>query len=158
MDEDLIGRMPTLPDDGRVYKAIVVGYGPVGRCITEILEDSGIEVHVLELNAKAVEMRRGMGKAASHGDVADPQTLLDAGLMAADALMLAIPNETLVVEVVKGVRNVNKEIYIAARTNYLSQGMMAKQAGANHVTIEEVVTATEMSKAVMMGITLGESY
>ena len=138
MHEDIIGRMPTLPDDGKVYKAIVVGYGPVGRCITEILEQAGILVHVLERNTKAVESRLRTGKAASSGDVADPQTLLDAGLMEADALMLAIPNETLVVEVVKGVRNVNKEIYIAARTNYLSNGMMAKQVGANHVTIEEV--------------------
>ncbi len=155
MDEDLIGRLPTLPED-RIYKAIVVGYGPVGRCITEILEQAGVEVHVLERNEKAVQTRLKMGKAATHGDVAQPQSLLDAGLMQADALMLAIPQEELVIEVVRGVRNVNKNIYIAARTNYLSNGMIAKQAGANHVTIEEVVTATEMSKAVMLGMILGQ--
>ncbi|MEL7484181.1 MAG: hypothetical protein AAFN41_07485, partial [Planctomycetota bacterium] len=47
------------------------------------------------------------------------------------------------------IRNMNKTAFIAARTNYLSKAFLAKELGANHVTVEELATAEAMAEQVL---------
>ena len=49
-------------------------------------------------------------------------------------------------------RELRKELFIVVRTSYVSRGMMAEQAGADDVVVEEIVTARAMRKAVMKGL------
>ncbi|MFN8729702.1 MAG: hypothetical protein ACK5Z4_07560, partial [Planctomyces sp.] len=44
------------------------------------------------------------------------------------------------------------DVYIAARTSFLSKAMTAMQLGADHVTVEEVATAQVMAKQVIEGL------
>ncbi len=67
----------------------------------------------------------------------------------------AIPDEHQAIEACRIARQLNPHIYIAVRTNFVSQGMLATQAGANHVVVEEVVTADAMQCAVVQQL-LGE--
>ena len=46
-------------------------------------------------------------------------------------------------------RELSPNIYIAARTNFVSKGLLATQAGADHVVIEEVITAQAMKEAII---------
>ncbi len=130
-------------------RVIVAGYGPVGRVVTDELETAGMAVKVVELNLVTVERRMALGKPVAYGDVTDRQTLERAGIKEADALILAIPNENVAVEACRLARSLAPDLFIAVRTNFVSKGMLAKQAGADHVTIEEVVTAQAMSGAVL---------
>jgi len=52
------------------HRAIVVGYGPVGRTLARILEENGIEVMVIEMNIETVQKLLSAGKAAVYGDAA----------------------------------------------------------------------------------------
>jgi Trk K+ transport system NAD-binding subunit len=128
---------------------IVAGFGPVGRVVAEHLERAGVHVTVIELNPMTVESQADSGNTFIFGDVTSEAVLKIAGLNHADALIVTVPDEEAVVQACKVARAVRPDIFIAARTNFLSRGMVATQAGANVVIVEEVVAAEAMGKAVM---------
>jgi len=130
-------------------QVIVAGYGPVGRFVTEKLEQAGADVTIIETNEKTVEGQQKLGKRVILGDATEESVLRAAGIEKADALVLAMPDEDIALRACKVARECSPKIFIAARTNFLSKGLMAAQAGADHVTIEEVVTAEAMQRAVV---------
>jgi voltage-gated potassium channel Kch len=137
-------------------KVIVAGFGPVGRAIAHKFEDAGVSVVVIETNQTTIVRQRELARQMVHGDVTDRQVLLKAGVRDADALILTIPNEQAAVRACILARELSPDIYIAARTNYLSQGLLATQAGADEVIVEEVVTAAAMERAVLNHLIKGE--
>lgn len=140
----------------RYRHAIVAGYGPVGRLVAQRLEKHGLKVTILERNLETIERQLGLDKQVCYGDVLDPEALRTAGIEKADALILAIPNEQAAVEACRVARELQPEIFIAARTNFFSQGLLASEAGADAVVVEEIVTAEAMRKAVIDAL-LGET-
>lgn len=129
-------------------RVIVAGFGPVGRCVTEKLERAGFDVTIIELNAKTVATQGKLGRKIILGDATQQAVLHEAGIEGADALVLAVPGEEEALVACSVARQLNPDVFIAARTNFLSKGMLAAQAGADHVTVEEVVTADAMGDAV----------
>lgn len=129
-------------------KVIVAGYGPVGRCVAQKLDQVGCEVTIIEMNPKTVEKQTALGRRIILGDATQADVLHEAGIENADALVLAVPGEEQALVACRIARQLNDHIFIAARTNFLSKGMLATQAGADHVTVEEVVTADAMKDAV----------
>lgn len=147
-------RHPTEAVDGPTdaperRRAIVAGFGPIGRMTAEQLERAGLQVTVVELNLHTIERQLHLDRRVLYGDVTDPEILRRAGIDGADALILTIPNEAAAVQACEVARQLNPAIFIAARTNFLSQGLLATQAGADHVVVEEVVTAEAMQRAVV---------
>lgn len=130
------------------HRAIVAGYGVVGRMVALELERSGLEVTIIELNLKTIEKQLGLDKKVVYGDVLDPETLRKAGIDKADVFVLAVPNEEDAIKACSLVRKLNPDIFIAARTNFVSRGMLCTQAGADCVIVEEVVTAQAMQQAI----------
>ncbi len=137
------------PVELKHHHVIVAGYGPVGRMVTEQLENAGLKVTIVELNLDTIEKRLDRDKQVVYGDIIDPEVLQKAGIEHADALILAIPNEDKALQACRVVREFNPDIFIAARTNYLSKGMLCTAAGADYVVVEEVVTAQAMQEAVV---------
>ncbi len=148
--------MPAKRFEIRFGHAIVAGYGPVGRLVAERLEEHGLAVTILELNLDTVERQLDLNRRVCYGDVLDPQSLRTAGIERSDALILAIPNEQAAVEACRIARELQPDIFIAARTNFFSQGMLASKAGADAVVVEEVVTAEAMRQAVVDAL-IGEA-
>ncbi|MEX2216577.1 MAG: NAD(P)-binding protein [Phycisphaeraceae bacterium] len=130
-------------------RIIVAGYGPVGRCVAEQFRSVGVHVTIVDTNPNTIHTQTKLGHTAVQGDVTDPHVLTAAGIEEADALILAIPNEDLAVKACQEARRLSPRIFIAARTNFVSRGLLATKAGADHVTIEELVTAEAMGSAVM---------
>jgi Trk K+ transport system NAD-binding subunit len=143
-----VSQASTHREQSRPARAIVAGYGPVGRAVTEELEQSGLAVTIVEANPETVRRQCDLGRTAFYGNAADPGVLLAAGVQEADALILTIPDEEAAMEACKEARRLVPKIFIAVRTNHVSNAMRATQAGADHVTIEEVVTAHAMQQAV----------
>ncbi|MEX2670639.1 MAG: NAD(P)-binding protein [Phycisphaeraceae bacterium] len=141
-------------DNGRngERRAIVAGFGPVGRAVVNGLDNAGFDVTIIELNGLTVDRQTEMGRAVVLGDVSETETLRRAGIEGAQAFILTIPNEDKVVEACRLARQLSSNVFISARTNHLSKGMQATQAGADHVTVEEVVTANAMQHAVLEGL------
>lgn len=131
-------------------RALIAGYGPVGRLTADQLHAAGFHVTIIELNLKTVEKQLGLARhLCCYGNVCDPDVLEKAGIADAEALILAIPDENVAIEACKVARRLNPQIFIAARTNFLSRGLLARQSGADAVVVEEVVTAEAMKNAVV---------
>lgn len=133
-------------------RAVVAGFGPVGRAVVNGLEEAGFDVTIIEQNPQTVDRQTEMGRAVVLGDVLDEQTLRNAGVDKAQALILTIPNEEATLEACRIARRIAPDLFISARTNHLSMGMVATQAGADHVTVQEIVTANAMQEAVLRGL------
>jgi len=132
-----------------LHRVIVAGFGPVGRFVTEQLRGQGVEVTIIDMNAATIATQKRQGYRAVHGDVTQATILEEADIAHADALILAVPNEDSAVKACGEARKLAPKIFIAARTNFVSRGMLASKAGADHVTVEEIVTAQAMRNAVV---------
>ena len=55
----------------RRHRAVVVGYGPIGRTLVRLLRENGIEPTVIELNMDTVRGLRDDGIDAVYGDASD---------------------------------------------------------------------------------------
>ncbi|MFP4223460.1 MAG: NAD-binding protein [Phycisphaeraceae bacterium] len=142
-------------DDDPPRRVIVAGFGPVGRSVTEQLTAAGVATTIVDLNPHAAAVQHRLRREIVLGDVTDPAVLTDAGIQSAAALILAIPDERAAVRACRVARKLNPDLFIAARTNFVSQGLLASEAGADHVTVEEIVTAEAMKQAVVHAL-LGE--
>lgn len=142
-------RPTDLPSRLRHGRVIVAGYGPVGRIVAEALEAAGVEITVVELNIRTIETQASLEKPVCFGDICDPETLKRAGIDTADAIIVAIPDEDAAIEACKVARLLHPDIFIAARANFVSRGHLARDAGADVVIVEEIVTGQAMAQAVM---------
>jgi CPA2 family monovalent cation:H+ antiporter-2 len=137
------------PSDGdRPRRAIVVGYGLVGRLTDQRLTADGIVVTIIEMNLDTIQAQLGLERRCTYGDARTADTLRRAGLDRADALIVTVPDEDAAVEIVRVARRLRPGLYIAARTNFVSRGLKARAMGANDVVIEEIVTAEAMERLV----------
>lgn len=139
------------PDVGEPTRGLVIvaGYGPVGRVVCDLLETSRFAVTVIDINERTTEKQHPYKRRFVLGDVRNPMVLVEAGIRQATALILGIPDEDQAVIACRVARELSPNIFIAARTNFVSKGLLATQAGADHVVIEEVITAQAMKQAIM---------
>lgn len=133
----------------RICRAIVAGFGPVGRAVTESLQKGGFDVTVVELNPKTVHTQTGLGRRVVFGDVSNAAVLHKAGVDVCDAVILTMPDEEATLRSVRLIRSLRPEVFIAARANALSVALQAMQLGADHAVVEEIVTAEAMASQVM---------
>jgi Trk K+ transport system NAD-binding subunit len=153
-EADANGTPPTPADALQVpalgYRHVIIaGFGIVGRMVAEQLEEAGASVTVIDLNPKTITQQRRLQRTTIHGDVCDIACLREAGIERADALIVAVPDEDQAIRACHVARQLQPKLFIAARANFVSRGLMAAQAGADCVVVEEVVTAQAMQQAVM---------
>ncbi|MBI1824874.1 MAG: NAD-binding protein [Planctomycetes bacterium] len=122
---------------------IIVGFGLAGRCVADLLCAAGIPFVIVEKNASTVQTQLALGRKAVVGDAITAETLTEAGLHNASTLALTIPDEEAVLNAITLARRLRPEIYIIARTNYASQGMLAAQLGADDVIKAEQAVAVQ---------------
>ncbi len=133
-------------------RVIVAGFGLVGRVVADGLSADGAEVTIIELNPGTVQRQTSLGRRVVFGDVANAEVLESAGIREAHALILTVPDEEAVLSACHAARQANPTIFIIARTNYVSKGMVATGLGANDVVIEELATAEAMERVVMKSL------
>jgi CPA2 family monovalent cation:H+ antiporter-2 len=131
---------------------IIAGFGPVGRAIADRLDEAGMDLIMVELNPLTVQKQTRLGKQIIFGDVSNPEILEAANVRQASALVVTIPDPDAAVRTCAVARSMQPDLFIAVRTNIVSQAMLARAAGADHVTVEELATAESMQQAVITRI------
>ena len=137
--------------DDAAHRVLVVGYGPVGRTLSRILRDNGIQVVVVETNLQTVQQLLSEGEAAVYGDASEREILHHAGIEKADGLIIAasgVPADV----VVKAARELNPRIRILTRATYLRDSPKLREAGANAVFSSEGEIALSMTEFLMRQI------
>jgi CPA2 family monovalent cation:H+ antiporter-2 len=134
------------------FRVIIAGFGPVGRAVADAIQPEGVEITVIELNPNTVQRQALLGRRIVYGDASNPEVLHSAGIDHADAVILTMPDEEAMLRACRTVRLLKKDIFLAARANALSKGLMAMQLGADHSVVEEMATAEAMGKEVLLKI------
>lgn len=100
-------------------RVIVAGYGPVGRNVTRILRENGMDVVVIEMNIDTVRLLKAQGIPTVYGDVRQREVLLHAGLEKADSLILSSPDIP-ATEVLEVARDLKPGLRLLVHTHFLS--------------------------------------
>ena len=112
---DLSAAAAAAPAEIDPRRAILIGYGPVGRIVHRLLADRGADVTVVDVNLETVRGLRARGIKAVNGDVLRAGTLDEAGIATAASLVLSADVEE-AAEIVRQARLLNPD---AARARAL---------------------------------------
>ncbi len=131
--------------DGR---CVVVGHGPVGTQVVQALRSRGVPVAVIEMNLATVRRLKAEGVRAIYGDAKRWETLADAGLDQASALILSsdMPEPG---EVVRLARARRPSLRVMVRCGHLREVESLRALGAEVVVSGEGEIAIALTEAVL---------
>lgn len=150
----LVGQAPELSKENTFQKdkakdhVVVIGYGPVGRTVSRILTNNGIETVIVEMNIDTVQALRAEGRHAIYGDAAQSEILHSAQLEAAAGLIVSSSTAE-ATGIIKAARALNPALRILTRATYLTEADALKKAGANAIFTSEGEIALSMSDFLM---------
>ena len=136
------------------HRAVVVGYGPVGRTVTRLLRENDIEPTVVELNLDTVRRLREEGLRAIYGDASHRDTLSSAGVADAGSLILSASGLSNGEAVIRLARELNPHIQVLARSTYVRELPALRRADAEAFSGEgEVALALTVALLERLGAT-----
>jgi len=136
-------------DSGLRYEAIVVGYGPVGRTLVQLLQDNEIEPTIIELNLDTAQKLRADGLRGIYGDASQKETIQQAGADRAIAFILSSSHMLGSEEAIRLAREINPAIRVFARANHLAEVPTLRRAGADVVFTGEGELALSMTEFLL---------
>ena len=136
-------------DDDPRHRAVVIGYGPVGRTVARLLRQNDITPTIVDLNIDTVRALRDEGLPAIYGDAGHRDTLEGAGVPTAGAVILSVAGLPAAREVIRTARELNPSILILARTAYIRELVTLKEAGANVVFSGEGEVALAFTETIL---------
>ncbi|MFM7107619.1 MAG: cation:proton antiporter [Planctomycetaceae bacterium] len=143
------GMVEPEPEPGDpAHRAVVVGYGPVGQTVCQLLLDNGIEPTVVELNLDTVRRLRAFGVPAVYGDAARPEILAEAGIGRARHLVLTAGAEG-VEEVVRRAKELHPGVHVLARARYVRELPRLRNAAAEEGFADEGEVALALTARIL---------
>lgn len=112
---------------------IICGYGRMGTRIVQELESEAMPFVVIDNNADAVGRLRREGKFHLEGDAANEETLREAGIEQARALLCAVDSDERAVYIVLAARSLRDKLYILSRAGQPESIRRLELAGASRV-------------------------
>ena len=124
---------------------VLVGYGRVGRVVSEGLRAAGIAQFVIEDNADAVARLAAAGVEAVAGNAVDPEVIRAANLPASRCLLVAIPDAFEGGQVIEKAHRLAPALRIIARSHSEEETEHLLKHGASEVVMGE----REIAKAML---------
>jgi CPA2 family monovalent cation:H+ antiporter-2 len=146
---------PPPPDSApSPHRAVVVGYGPVGRTLTRLLRENQIEPVVVEMNLETVRRLRAEGAEAVYGDAGSPATLAATGIGQASSLFLT-SSGLAHGEIIRLARELSPRIRVFVRCSYLRERAELCAAGADAAFAGEGEVALAMAESLLRRLGAG---
>lgn len=117
MGDDELSHLSDVEKETLRDLVILVGYGRVGKHICSNIESSYIDLVVVDANRERVELLREKGSHAIAGDATHEETLREAAIDKAVAIIVAIPNPFEARRIVETARTLNPAIRVLARAH-----------------------------------------
>ncbi len=144
-----VGPEPVVALPANVLRAIVVGYGPVGRTVARLLRENDIAPTLIEMNVDTVRELRDAGVPVVHGDATHPDVLAAAGIAGARGLIVSVTGLEGVEETFRQARLQNPAVQILARTTHLTEAASLRAAGADVIVSGEGEVALAFTTAIL---------
>jgi CPA2 family monovalent cation:H+ antiporter-2 len=141
-----------LDEDSRTassYRAVVVGYGPIGQTVARLLREGGIEPVVIDTNLETTRRVRAEGYRVFYGDATQADVLEAAGVRTAVALIVSGPTSEQAAEIIRIARSINANVRVLSRSYYLRETAMMRAAGADEVFSGEGEVALAMTEYIL---------
>jgi CPA2 family monovalent cation:H+ antiporter-2 len=153
-------QFPNVDEDHLAGHVVLVGYGRVGRHITNLLVRMEIPFLVVEADSTRIEELTQKGAHALYGDAANSEVLKHAGLSHARALVVAGPDESSSELVVAAARDLAPDLPIIARATTTEGVKHLTSLGAQHVIHPELEGGLEIVRYTLLqlGFPLHEIY
>ncbi|MBV9008176.1 MAG: cation:proton antiporter [Verrucomicrobia bacterium] len=132
--------------------AIVVGYGPVGKTVTRLLEEFSIKPVIVDMNIDAVLELQRRGKQALFGDARRADILRVARIDAAAYLIVTMPQAEVSLRIIQTAREIAPAIRVMTRAEYIDQAEEFRDAGAAIVRYDETESAAALAEALLRDI------
>ncbi len=131
------------------YRAVIVGYGPIGRTVARLLHEHGIEPVIIDTNLESTRRVRDAGYRAIYGDATHPSVLEAAGVRDSVALVVSGPTGEQAAEIIRMARKMNPGAPVLSRTHYLGENSSLREAGADEVFSGEGEVALAMTENIL---------
>ncbi|MEL7361516.1 MAG: cation:proton antiporter [Bacteroidota bacterium] len=128
---------------------VVVGYGPAGQRLVQVMQDVGIPFVVIELNPESTARLRKEGVPVIYGDASRAFLLEHAGIARAKLGVILINDPTAVPRILQQMRYLNPTLQLIARTRFLRTVEPLQKAGADIVVPEEMETTVRVFSHVL---------
>jgi CPA2 family monovalent cation:H+ antiporter-2 len=132
-----------------LHRAVILGYGPVGRTVSRLLAENGVVPTVVDLNIETIQELRAEGKPAIYGDATRRDTLVSAGVPTAGYIVLSVAGLPGADDIIRMARELSPNILIMARTAYIRELTTLKSAGANVVYAGESEVALAFTETIL---------
>ncbi|MCC6575520.1 MAG: cation:proton antiporter [Planctomycetes bacterium] len=134
--------------EGMRDHVIVVGMGPAGRAVVDVLRASATALIVVELNPRTVAAARAEGIKAEVGDASTEAVLHAVKIDTARAVVVALPDHQASARVIQQVKALRPGLPIIARARYHVYTEELGRAGAHVVVDEEEEIGRALSEHV----------
>jgi CPA2 family monovalent cation:H+ antiporter-2 len=128
---------------------VLVGYGRVGRRIGQALTERGLPFVVVEQNRELVEKLREQSIQAVVGDATESARLVEAGVVRARMLVIAIPDAFQARQMIAAARTLNPGIETVVRTHSEEEAELLRRENAGKVFMGEHELAIGMTRHVL---------
>ncbi len=136
-------------ENSPAHRAVIVGYGPIGQMVSRVLRQRGIEPTVIEMNIETHRRLRSEGRAVVYGDANRRQVLEQAGIASAASLILSASGAAANTESVRAACEINPNIHVVVRVDYLRETEVLRQAGASEVFSGEGEVALAIADSIL---------
>ncbi len=144
--EDGLAELPgSVPSSYLTGHIILVGFGRVGSRIGDALTQARAPFVVLEHNREFVETLRDRGVNAIAGEPSDANALIQAHVMRACAMVVAVPDPFALNKILETARTLNPQIKIVARTHSDEDAERLRSERVDHVFLGEHELAAVMA-------------
>ncbi len=143
-------------DDGD-GRALIIGFGRVGKVVADMLSRHGKSYIAIESDPDLVSEGRSEGYNVAFGNAANAKALTRIGIQNAEAVIMTMDEPVTAYRLVKRLRKQFPGMPILARARDASHAAALYRAGASHAVPETLESSLQLSEAVLvnLGVAMG---
>lgn len=144
------------PEPGE-RRAIIIGFGRVGRLVADMLAGHAKPYVAIDTDADLIADARRQGYRAVFGDAANGNALARLGADSASAVILTMDEPVMAVRMVRKLRSQYPDLTIIARARDAGHAAELYRAGATDAVPETLEASLQLSEAVLvdLGVPMG---
>ncbi len=144
-------RLSSLPQaTGLRDHVVIVGCGRVGRHVAEVLGRMGTPRLIVESDPQRLDKLRDLGVPTLYGDAANSEILQHAELSHARAVVVTVPDDTVVQMVVEAAHTYAPGVPVIARASTWAGGRQLRSMGVERIVRPELEGGVEMVRQTLL--------
>ncbi|MCC8237376.1 cation:proton antiporter [Pinisolibacter aquiterrae] len=158
VSQEIVRRSPpdpvalVTPPEDHAARAVVVGFGRVGRLVADLFDEHRISWIAADLDTANVAEGRRAGRPVYFGDVTNPLFLRSCGVADAEAVVVTVDSPTAVDSIVDAVRAERPTVPLVVRARDAGHARRLYKKGVTDAVPETIEASLQLSEAALVGL------